>query len=272
MPPKTAAAQAAAAAAAAAAAEEQKKQQQKVTAVTTNKVDDSQSVTMGMLVKQLDALAERINKNTDEKYEKLQTDLNNQRKDIVSMKKDTKSLTTAFATHERKLKDDNKAKKDIVVSNLDIISDNREEMVKEAFNHVKDTVDPELLQYEVRNVIKVGKETARVVITVISEHVRDRIICKALDRGLKNFKAGLSKADRQEKARVHLLKQECHEKNEKTAGNFLWEVWTPEGEIKSRITKFQWNDPKVKKLQMKYIPHKGVEDKAKKGRTSRTPQ
>ena len=267
MPPKTSAA-----AAAAAAAEQQR--QLKLTAdkaVKTQNIDDGQAVTMGMLVKHLDSLADRINKNTDDKYEKIQNDLTNQRKDIVAMKKDTKALTTAFATHERKYKDDMKAKKDIVATDLDIVGETREEMINEVFTYVKE-FDTEASQYELRNVVKVGKETARVVITVISEHVRDRILCKALDKGLRNYKAGLSKADRQEKARVHQLKQECHEKNEKTTGNFLWEVWTPEGELRSKIVRFPANDPKVRKLQMRYLPNKGSEEKGKKGRPSKITQ
>ena len=52
------------------------------------------------------------------------------------------------------------------------------------------------------------------------------------------------------------MKQECHEKNQASARNFLWEVWTPEGALKSQKTKFAVTDAKVRKLAMKYFPEK----------------
>ena len=40
-------------------------------------------------------------------------------------------------------------------------------------------------------------------------------MCKAKDKNIINLKAGQSKLDGQEKARIHAMKQECHDKNEK---------------------------------------------------------
>ena len=259
MPPKakpTSAAQSAAAAAAAAAA---LSGQTKDADIDANKV-----VSFGALKTYMDSVIQKINDNTDARFEKLTDEMNGQKKDLITVQKTVTAIATTVACNKREMREAQRAKKELVLADYDIKSTDKPGMIEEVLTLIR-SFDDEVAKYEIRDLYKVGSEEfTRYVITVISEHARDRILGKAMDHKVKNFRAGLPKAERAEKARIHKLKEECHEKNRESTGAFLWDVWTPEGALNPQIVRFATADPKVRKLAAKYFPAQ-----ADKGRTAR---
>ena len=230
-----------------------KKEEATAETVKTNNIDGTQVVTLNVLKEFLDSQTRDLTKTIEEKYESIQKEISGQKKKVANLEKDQKAMASSMASNERKMREDNKAKKELVISDYQMISEERDDQIDEIFNKIS-LFDDDLVKYEVRHVERIGSDDfIRYVITVCSEHVRDRILCKALDKKMTNFKAGQSKAERKERSRIHAMKVECHEKNSNTNGNFLWEVWTAEGEVRPQIMRFGVDDPRVKKLKMKYL-------------------
>ena len=255
-PPKTAAEKAAAAAAL--AAEKEKQKQRK----STNNDTDSQTVTLGVLKEYLnDQLTERLNEQTkdikntiEEKFGKLQKDSIDQKKDIAYLKRTSKEISTAVASNDRRFREYIKANKEIVVTDHEFKAEGKA-LKAEVIEYFRN-FDDEIADYEIRDAFKIGKDTLiRYVIKTSSEHVRDRILCKAIDGGLKTLKEGLPKAERIKKAKIHTLRKECDEKNKESPGDFLWDVYTPVGSLHPEIVRYHATDPKVKKLAAHYFPN-----------------
>ena len=182
----------------------------------------AQVVTLGVLKSYMDEnkedrhqQMERLGKLMDDKFTKLQTEFIGQKKEMATIKKQNSSIMTAIATNDRKVRDMLKAKKELIIQEHLLKSKTPEEMRGEVTEFLRN-IDKELKDYEIRSVYKVGKEEfIRYVVNVSSDHTRDRLMCKAKDKNIINLKAGQSKLDGQEKARIHAMKQECHDKNEK---------------------------------------------------------
>ena len=231
-------------------------------AASADEIDENQTVTLKVLQKYLNLdsrFAAQKNELSDimkKSIETLQKEQTATKNAVANVKKETALIQTCIANNERKAWQDQQAKKELVLSDHDMESVQREDQIKEVLGIIK-TFDHDVSDFEIRNVEKVGTDNfTRYVITVISEHVRERIIYRAKDNDFRKLRPGLSKYERLEKARIHDLKQECHLKNEKTKGDFLWEVYTPEGAMKPQIVKFQSTDPKVRKLALRYCPEK----------------
>ena len=182
----------------------------------------AQVVTLGVLKSYMDEnkedrhqQMERLGKLMDDKFTKLQTEFIGQKKEMATIKKQNSSIMTAIATNDRKVRDTLKAKKELIIQEHLLKSKTPEEMRGEVTEFLRN-IDKELKDYEIRSVYKVGKdEFIRYVVNVSSDHTRDQLMCKAKDKNIINLKAGQSKLDGQEKARIHAMKQECHDKNEK---------------------------------------------------------
>ena len=147
-----------------------------------NNIDTNQIVSVGVLKAYMDDQRQQISAMIDEKFNKLQTE-------------------------------SNKAKKEIVISDHKLKSVASEDQKQELLELISNFDD------EIRDINTVGsEELTRYIITVSSEHVRDRSLGKAADGNIKNFKTGLPKSERKENARIHTLKQEFHDKNKATTG------------------------------------------------------
>ena len=183
--------------------------------------DQDQVVSFGALKTYMDSVIKQINANTDDKFSKINQEITTNRKQLANVQTIAKANATAIAASERHIKEASKAKKELVLSQYDMKSTDKNEQLEEVYLFIQ-RFDKDIADYEVRTVDKVGEEGfTRYIITVVSEHVRDRILCKAIDNGTKNIKAGLPKAERKEKSRIHTMKQECHEKNKDSTGAFL---------------------------------------------------
>ena len=151
-------------------------------AESVKNIDGTQVVTLNVLKEFLDSQTRDLTKTIEEKYENIQKEISGQKKKVANLEKDQKTMATNMAACERKMKEDNKAKKELIISDYQMISEERDDQIDEVFNKIS-LFDNELAKYEIRNVEKIGSDDfIRYVITVSSEHVRDRVLCKALDK------------------------------------------------------------------------------------------